>query len=161
MSLGDSVEWRVIQSVVQALETVTDGNDTFYTSPARVFRMFGNVLEVVEYPCFIVTPLDSPHSHDCPNGLERVDLKLSVTCALNRAPELTQDNEALEKSIRDMATDAQKALLADLKRGGIAIDTIVQRVEVFELVGGQPVQAAEIVVTIPFRHYTADPTKAA
>jgi len=161
MSLGNSVEWRVVQSVITALEKVTDGNNTFYTSTPRVFRMFGNVLEAVEYPCFIVTALDSPHSHDCPNGLERIDLKLSVTCALLSPPSPSQDNEALEKAIRDMATDAQKALLADLKRGGLAIDTIIESVDVFELVGGQPVSAAEIVVTIPFRHYTADPTQAA
>jgi hypothetical protein len=158
---SDSVEWRVVQSVVQALEAVCHADGDYYTDPLRVYRMYGNVMELMERPCFVVTPIESPHSHDCPNGMERVDLKLSVTCVMDEFTAPDGDHAPIEEAIRNMATDAKKALLQDLKRGGLAIDTILESTYVLELVAGTDVAAAEVVVNIPFRHLTADPTQAA
>lgn len=161
-TLAEPVEIRIVDDVVKALKTIKSGNDTFYTDPRRIYELYGNALEIDEIPSIIVTPVKSEGSHDCPNGLERVDLTLAITCItdVNIGGALHDDYSEVHKEIRRMTVDVRKALLADPQRVGLAIDTKIMSTDIFEAVQSQPVAAAELVITIPFRHQTADPTQA-
>ena len=161
-TLAEPVEIRVVNNVIAALETIKSGNDTFYTDPRRIYELYGNALEIQEVPAIIVTPIKSTGSHDCPNGLERVDLMLAITCVtdVTFGGALQDDFSEVHKEIRRMTVDVRKALLADPQRGGLSIDTILVSTDIFEAVQSQPVAAAELVISIPFRHQTADPTQA-
>ena len=161
-TLADPVDVRLVDDVVAKLEAITSANDTFYSDPRRVYRLYGNAIEVSEVPCFIVTPIATEHSHDCPNGTERMDLKLAITavCEPTHDGALDEDYSEVDRVIRRMCADVRKALLADMQRGGLALDTIIVSTDIFEAVQSQPVAAAEMVVAIPFRHLTADPTQA-
>jgi hypothetical protein len=162
MPLAKSVENQIIDDVVSVLEAITSAADAYYTDPRRVYRMYGNVFELSELPCIVVLPLSSDSDHDCPNGLERIDLRLSISCVMDATENgfMADDYDEVDRVVRNMATDVRKALQADLKRGSRAIDTIIESTDVFEAVQGNPIAAAEIVVRIPFRHQTADPTQA-
>jgi hypothetical protein len=161
-TLADPVEVRIVDEVVATLGTITSANDEFYSDPRRIYELYGNSIEVSEIPCLIVTPLKSEGSHDCPNGTERIDLMLAITCVTDPIVGGALDGafDETHRDIRRMAADVRKVLQADLKRGGLAIDTIIPSTDIFDAIESQPVAAAELVITIPFRHLTADPTQA-
>lgn len=161
MALGQTAEAMIVEEVIATLGAITTANDAFNTTVTRVYEMYGNVMELTERPCIVVVPMMSPRSHDCPNGLERIDLKLSIAVVMDIEPEgpLTT-NAPWHEPIRLFANDVEKALRADLKRSSRAIDTIIDGVDIYEAAQGVPVAAAEVFVTIPFRHSTTDPTLA-
>lgn len=158
----ESVDVRILDEVIERLEEIKSANNVYYSDPRRVYRLYGNALEVEEVPCLIVTPQMSPSSHDCPNGCERMDLKIAITAVTD--PEtggaLHGDFAEVDRDVRRMCADIRKALLADIQRAGLALDTIIVSTDIFEAVESQPVAAAEVVVSIPFRYLTADPTQA-
>jgi hypothetical protein len=161
--LGTTVEVAIIEDLVAALETIKTGAGAFNTNPLQVVRMVGTVVEVPERPAILVVPMNSPRSHDCPNGCRRVDLGLTITCCLDLFSEdgaLGRDFAAIEKAIRHFAADVEKAITADHTRGGRAIDTTILAVDVYDLHEAMPVAAADVTVNIPFRHLTQDPTQA-
>jgi hypothetical protein len=161
MALGQTVEAAIVEEVIATLGTITSANDAFNTDLVRVYEMYGNVLELAERPCLVVVPLPSPRSHNCPNGLERVDLKLSISCVMDiEAADPIGNMAPWHEPIRLFANDVEKALRADLQRNSMAIDTIIESVDIFEAAQGVPVAAAEVTVSIPFRHLTTDPTQA-
>jgi len=161
-TIATSVENAILADVVTALETIQSADSDYYSDPRRVYQMFGNVMELSEKPCIVVAPLPSEGSHDCPNGLERINMRLSVTCVMDATGDGFMDDDWAETAmqIRNMASDIRRALQLDLKRGSRAIDTIIESTDVFDAVQGNPLAAAEVVVSIPFRHRTADPTQA-
>ena len=50
MALGDTVETQVMNSVFAALEMIKSGNDQYNTDVARIYKMYGNVMEIIERP---------------------------------------------------------------------------------------------------------------
>lgn len=156
-----TIENRVVDSLVAALEEIK--TPAYYTNPIQVVRMLGNILEVPERPVIFVTPMASARSHNCPNSLRRVDLGITVTCVLDvfsQEGSLGRDFAETERAIREFTADVEKAATADIKRGGLAIDTTILSVDIYELHEAMPVAAAEVTLSIPFRHLTHDPTKA-
>jgi hypothetical protein len=162
MTLAEPVDVQILDDVVSKLEAITSANDTYYSDPRRVYRLYGNAVEVDEIPCLIVTPLKTEHSHDCPNGVERMDMMFAITAVTDAlvGDALSEDYSETDRAIRRMCADVRKALLADPQRGGRSIDTIIESTDIFDAVQSQPVAAAEMAITIPFRHLTADPTQA-
>lgn len=162
-ALGTTVEVMIVDDVITALEGITAADSAFNTTPVRVMRMLGSVLEVPERPLILVTPMVSARSHNCPNGLRRIDLGLTITCVLDvfsQAGALGRDFQETEKAIRQFAADIEKAVTADITRGGRAIDTTIISVDIYEIHEAMPVAAAEVTINIPFRHRTQDPTTA-
>lgn len=156
-----TIEVRIVDDLVAALETIK--TPAYYTNPVQVIRMLGNVLEVPFRPVILVTPMSSARSHNCPNSLRRVDLGLVVTCVMDvfaQEGALERDFKKTEEAIRHFAADVEKAATADIKRGGLAIDTTIVTVDIYELHEAMPVAAAEVTLNIPFRHLTHDPTTA-
>lgn len=158
-SLGDTVEVQVVDDIVETLEAIHSASGDYNTDPERVYEMYGNVMELPELPGIVVAPMRSERNHDCPNGAQRVDLKLSIACVVAVDPsfEAARDDRV---RITHFANDVEKALRADHSRGSLAIDTHIDSVDIFELVQGNPLAVAEVSVTVPFRFLNADPTQA-
>lgn len=162
-ALGTTAEVAIVDDVIEALEQIKSGGGQFNTDVTTIMRMLGNVMEVPQRPAILVTPMASPRSHACPNGLRRIDLGLVITCVIDvfqSAGSLGRDFKDTEKVIREFAADVEKAVTADITRGGRAIDTTIVSVDIYEIHESMPVAAAEVTLTIPFRHLTQDPTTA-
>lgn len=162
-ALGTTAEVAIVDDVIEALEQIKRGNSQFNTDVSTIMRMLGNVMEVPQRPAIMVTPMASARSHNCPNGLRRIDLGLVITCVIDvfqSAGSIGRDFQDTEKVIREFAADVEKAVTADITRGGRAIDTTIVSVDIYEIHESMPVAAAEVTLNIPFRHLTQDPTTA-
>jgi len=148
-----------VNHVVTTLESIHSASGDYNSDPERVYEMYGNVLELEELPAIVVAPMESPRDTECPNGVYRVNLKLSIACVLTVDPSFDTAKDDRVR-ITHMANDVEKALRGDCTRGSLALDTRIDSVDIFELVQGTPLGVAEVSVTIPFRHLAADPTQA-
>jgi hypothetical protein len=148
---GIPVKRAVFENLETTLAAITAGSD-YYTSVARVTRIDSVPIELTEYPAIILTP--SSTDYDPPGdattlaiaGHYRIDATLVIRTRTSAVDEL-------ENFIRDV----HKAILVDITRGGIAIDTRLTSDRVFYPTDiEEPVALAELSIEIIYRTRRTD-----
>jgi hypothetical protein len=148
---GIPVKRAVFENLETTLAAITAGSD-YYTSVARVTRIDSVPIELTEYPAIILTP--SSTDYDPPGdattlaiaGHYRIDATLVIRTRTSAVDEL-------ENFIRDV----HKAILVDVTRGGIAIDTRLTSDRVFYPTDiEEPVAIAELSIEIIYRTRRTD-----
>lgn len=148
---GLPVKRAVFENLETTLAAITAGSD-YYTSVARVTRIDSVPIELTEYPAIILTP--SSTDYDPPGdattlaiaGHYRIDATLVIRTRTSAVDEL-------ENFIRDV----HKAILVDITRGGIAIDTRLTSDRVFYPTDiEEPVAIAELSIEIIYRTRRTD-----
>ena len=148
---GIPVKRAVFENLETTLAAITAGSD-YYTSVARVTRIDSVPIELTEYPAIILTP--SSTDYDPPGdattlaiaGHYRIDATLVIRTRTSAVDEL-------ENFIRDV----HKAILVDITRGGIAIDTRLTSDRVFYPTDiEEPVALAELSIEIIYRTRRSD-----
>ncbi|MCH9836015.1 hypothetical protein K0U83_10155 [bacterium] len=148
---GIPVKRAVFENLETTLAAITAGSD-YYTSVARVTRIDSVPIELTEYPAIILTP--SSTDYDPPGdattlaiaGHYRIDATLVIRTRTSAVDEL-------ENFIRDV----HKAILVDITRGGIAIDTRLTSDRVFYPTDiEEPVAIAELSIEIIYRTRRTD-----
>jgi len=148
---GIQVKRAVFENLETTLAAITAGSD-YYTSVARVTRIDSVPIELTEYPAIILTP--SSTDYDPPGdattlaiaGHYRIDATLVIRTRTSAVDEL-------ENFIRDV----HKAILVDITRGGIAIDTRLTSDRVFYPTDiEEPVAIAELSIEIIYRTRRTD-----
>lgn len=148
---GEPVKELVLQDLEAVFLGITEGTD-YYTTVRRVHRVETVPIEVKEYPCIILTPLGS--DYDQPGAATTLSLQ---THSRIRATLIvrTRDNAtlALERFIRDV----HKALLVDITRGGLAINSRMLDDRVYYPTQlDEPVAVADCTLEIYFRTLRTD-----
>ena len=148
---GIPVKRAVFENLESTLAAITAGAD-YYTYVARVTRIDSVPIELTEYPAIILTP--SSTDYDPPGdattlaiaGHYRIDATLVIRTRTSAVDEL-------ENFIRDV----HKAILVDITRGGIAIDTRLTSDRVFYPTDiEEPVAIAELSIEIIYRTRRTD-----
>jgi hypothetical protein len=148
---GIPVKRAVFENLETTLAAITAGSD-YYTSVARVTRIDSVPIELTEYPAIILTP--SSTDYDPPGdattlaiaGHYRIDATLVIRTRTSAVDEL-------ENFIRDV----HKAILVDITRGGLAIDTRLTSDRVFYPTDiEEPVAIAELSIEIHYRTRRTD-----
>jgi hypothetical protein len=150
----------VRELILSNLETVLSGITTvggYENDIASVqrWKQRGNPLKDV--PCIIVTagPEDKKKG---PNPL--VTARLKVYLELYSRQDETDAN-ATDTILNSILKDIEKALYADVTRGGVAVDTDVQEVVPFGAEVGNGHSGLIIGVEILYRHLATNPAQAA
>ena len=84
-----------------------------------------------------------------------------VSVVLIQQQDTEIDSRSSSEVMNSLIADVQKAMQADNKRGGIAVDTHENGVSEIEANEGQPELVQSIGYEIDYRHAKDDPTKAA
>lgn len=145
-----SLENRIIDDVVTTLAAI-DGTGDWHQAVALVVRMEGNMISDMRVPGVAVVHDGSRLSE---KALASFRYKLGLVISLA----LSGDDGDWDTQLGDFASDCQAALQADWTRGGLALNTTVQSVEVFDAAPGTPYVVAELGVEIDYRTDPDDPT---
>jgi hypothetical protein len=148
---GSPVKEAIIDNLQTTLEAIL-GGAAYYTTVALVSRINTVPIEVKDYPAIIITPLGT--DYDQPGDATTLALHGSFKARLTLIVR-TRDNasEALENFIRDV----HKAILVDITRGGIAINSRMLSDEVYYPTQiEEPVAVADCVVLVSYRTLRTD-----
>lgn len=145
-----SLENRIIDNVVTTLEGI-DGTGSWHVNVAKVARMEGNMAADMRAPGIAVV-------HDGSRLSEKALASFRYQLGLVLSLVLSGDAVDWDEQLGDFASDCQAALQADWTRGGLALNTTVQTVEVFDAAPGTPYVVAELGVEIDYRTDPDDPT---
>lgn len=148
---GTPVKEAVLANLETTLAGITAGSD-YYTSVARVNRIDTVPIELTEYPAIILVP--SGASYDPPG--DATTLAIAVHYRVEATLVIRARTDAVEK-LENFIRDVHKALLVDITRGGLAIDTRLTEDRVYYPTDiEEPVAIAELSIEIHFRTRRTD-----
>lgn len=148
--MADALESRIIDNVVSTLQAI-DGTGDWHVDVAAVRRMMGSTATDLRVPGIAVVH----------NGAQLTEKRLTYDAyrlGLILSLALPGHTANYDAALRNFASDCQAALLADESRGGLAIWTTVDSVEVYDKPEGASFAVAEVTVEIEYRIDPRDPT---
>lgn len=151
---GTPVDEAILDNVVATLAAIA--TPSYHLTFKRAERFIPlNATQVQEYPSALVGTADITWS-DALHFRLSGDMRFTVRA-------LVEDREAHQESLAWAAADVRKALLADVTRGGLAVDTKVLAQSPFMLISeaGNAVTGVDVSVQVRFRHQYDDPNTAA
>lgn len=153
--MTDSIREKIMQNLVDTLESITVGNG--YKNTIRgVYRYEQEGNTLADVPCIEIIPM--PENIDrSPNPYATCMLSLSIDVWFRHDKQ--DQPEPTDKYLITFLDDVTKALMVDNTRGGYAIDTIITGNYPFEGVQGQPYVGITISVDIQYRHKINDTTQ--
>lgn len=148
---GSPVKEQVLDNLQTTLAAIAAGDD-YYNTVALVNRINTAPVEVAQYPAIIITPIGTDYDQpgEATTLAIRANFRIQLTLILR-----TRDNpsEELENFIRDV----HKALLVDITRGGLAINTRMISDEVYYPTQiEEPVAVADCGIVVDFRTLRTD-----
>lgn len=155
--MPEPIKIRVIDHVRTTLAAVK-GASPYYArlDRERQVSVAGDVPDSVDVYPWIVVYETADEGSDEWNGYDDRTLTLELICGIRQG-----DAALVRRDIERLTADVQRALHADHTRGGLAIDTQVDRsVTAFDS-SQAPVYVFAVNVTINYRHGWKDPTSLA
>ena len=143
---------RIVLHVISTLEAI-QGPPTYATTVKKVRRWDGNAFDIVDFPTIVLTESDEEQD-DQVGKIIRSELPMQLTLVL------LEHGPTGYASLRKFASDVRVALTNDWTRGGIALDTKIERTRIFDSVPSDPVLQAQIDFRCRFRTLYHDPTTA-
>jgi hypothetical protein len=147
----DPARATIMGNIVTALQGIA-GAPTYRTTvhSSNVKVLGANALQLPSFPALIVeVERQTTTDNVFPMILQR--MQFDVLAAVESR------TDALKK-VRDLIEDVRIALLTDVSRGGLAVDTHVTADEPFVPEVSQPLYAARITVDVQYRHQRLDPS---
>lgn len=149
---GTPVKERVMTNLVAALEAI-DGSPAYHHEVLAVKRQSPDnpvlVFTAQEFPAIILSHADISRD-DSVNAMIQCELGVTVRASL-----LDRENHATE--LEWLVADLHKALLTDVTRGGVAMDTKILGETVYEQEEVTGVASVDLAVRVRFRHLYDDP----
>ena len=151
--MSKSIRELILENLVSALGGITAGAVYNYTI-ANVQRWESKGNDYKDVPCIVVN--SGPESKD--DGPDP-----QIICKFTVFIEAThrQDDDATESSdtvMSKLLSDIEKAITADITRGGYAENTKILGNIPFETIEGQPAFGIIVNLEIVFKHKNSDPT---
>lgn len=149
---GTPVKERVVTHIVSTLEAI-DGSPSYHHEILAVKRQSPDnpvlVFTAQEFPAIIVSHADIVRSDDV-NAMIQCELGVTLRASL-----LDRENHATE--LEWLVADLHKALLTDVTRGGIAVDTKITGETVYDQEEQTGIASVDLAVRVRFRHLYDDP----
>lgn len=140
---------RIVQNVESTLLAIA--SPTYATDVRKVHRWDGNAFDAIDYPA--ITIVEGVEKTDDNVGkIIRHELPISLVIGL-----IDQD---WFRKLKKLLADVRVALMTDHTRGGLAEDTKILSLEVFDSTPSEPLGVAQIDLRIRYRTLFHDPTTA-
>lgn len=150
---GTPVDEAILDDLVSTLQGIA--TPAYHSTVVSVERFSpSDATRIYEFPCLLVgTPIIT--WSDAINPLLEGVIRLVIRGVV-------EDLETHQQSLSWLAADIRAALLADVSRSGLAVDTKIVQQEAYMLIAeaGDPVAAVDVTVQIRFRHLYSDPNTA-
>jgi hypothetical protein len=146
--MADSRKHLIIDNCLATIGAITAGA-TYNRTVRKAVR---NALTLPETPVNDAVWIEHTAQTEVPlvSGLAQATLTITFGC-------LVVDASDLGKAIDDIQADVERALAADVTRGGYALDTRVVRREEMVAESGSPLGGVLIDVEILYRHADGNP----
>ena len=143
---GTPVKEAILDNMQTTLGNISAGS-AYYHSVASISRINTVPIEIRDYPAIVITPLGTEYDQggDATTLALHGDYRIRVTLVIRTR---TDASQSLEEFIRDV----HKALLVDITRGGLAINTRMLSDDVYYPTQiDEPVAVADCVVLVSYR----------
>lgn len=143
---GSPTKEQILDNLQTTLEGITAGAD-YYNTVAFVTRVDTVPIELKEYPAIVMVPLGADYDQPGLATTLAIDVqyRIRLTLAIRTR---TTPTEELENFIRDVHT----ALLVDITRGGLAINTrMLDDAVYYPTQIKEPVAVADCTILVHFR----------
>lgn len=151
--MGDTVREKIMQNVKTTLEGISIANG-YNNDIASVQRWDQASNPLIEVPCIMIRG-GLEEKEPAPNPLTTCRLMIFIDVWIRHDKDA--DPRSTDAILCSHLGDVEKALMVDIKRGGYAVDTILQRNVPFENIEGEPYAGIVMEVEIHYRHKTNDP----
>jgi hypothetical protein len=151
--MADTLRENIIADIKTTLEAVrlVNGYDNDIASVQR-WKQGGNSLRQV--PCIIVNAGPEEKSQEV---YPAITCRMQVVIDVWTRHDETTDPRSTDAILNSLLGDVEKALMADIYRGGYAKNTNITGNVPFETVQGQPYAGIIIEAEILYRHLATDP----
>lgn len=144
--MADSIREKILQNIETTLTAVTS------LSSVQRWKMHGNTF--LNVPCVIINAGPEP-KQPSPNPLMACQLTVFLDLWIRQAE---TDTTPTDTVLNNIFSDIETALMADVTRGGFAVDSLVKNSVPGATIEGEPSALLEIELEIHYRHQQSDPT---
>ena len=149
---GDTIRKLVVDDVKTTLEAIT-GSPTYKTTVELVEIAGKNALTLNVFPAAIISP---PAIQTRGDRLDIIQATLDLTVTLA----VRSYEDTIPDALYEFVEDVRVALLSDVTRGGVAMDTQVTADAPFALGPSDPIFGADLSVEVLYRQLRTDPATA-
>lgn len=138
-----------LKSTLELIKTTGGYNNTI--ASVQRWSQWGNSL--VSIPAIIINAGPEEKKPE-PNPLMTCSFIVYIDIWTNH---LQEDSRSSDEILNSLLGDVEKALMADITRGGYAEDTNITRNVPFQSIEGQPLIGITIEIEITYQHLQTDP----
>lgn len=151
-----SIRENILANVKTTLQAIAPSGVAAagYSTPVKqVFRWGMDAAQIIEFPVLVFGDLNEVYTQ---NSLQLLHRTLTVVVEGYHKVEF-QSDDAVAQAATAFLADIEKSLLADVTRGGNAVDTIFKSNEVFVESAGSPFVFVSLTAEIKYRTRLTDP----
>jgi len=145
--VADTIKTQIVSDMVSAIENITVANG-YNRNVRKVSSSALPVSDAQRDLVFLMTGRET--KEDRTNSVTECNLTVMVGCVV-------EDYSNLMKAVHDIAADVTKALLSDITRGGLAVDTRIVSIEDQLNEDLEPLGTCILEVLVKYRHLWGDP----
>lgn len=151
-----SIRENILANVKTTLQAIAPGGTPaagYATAVKQVFRWGMDATQVLEFPILVFGDLNEAYTQ---NSLQLLHRTLTVVVEGFHKVEFESDDTVAQAATSFLA-DIEKALMADVTRGGNAVDTILKSNEVFVESSGSPLIWISVAADVKYRTKLTNP----